>query len=432
MLGDGAPGDFRRHSWMSHRIRGWRLEIYLVVGTWAALNVTRAVIGQWGPDILGLALITALLASQSLRYEVTSRMIRNRSEVALQGVLWTCGVVGRSGALPKVKGVEELPAGRVYLLELPTGVYLESIEQRLPELAVGLNARAVRVRPSRGTARFVELTVIEANAFRYPVKSPLLKSEGVSLWDPITLGVGEDGRLVTIGLAEHNLLIGGEPGSGKSVALSAIVGAGALDPFVSLTLLDGKEVELSAWRDVADRFVGSSHAEAVHVLEDLQCMMNERYHTLALAHRRKIRRDDVDGLEMVVIDELALYLRGGDKATRERFTDLLRDLVARGRAAGIMIIAATQKPSHETVPTYIRDLFSYRLAMRCSSRDASDTILGQGWSAQGYSAASIDPAQRGVGFLLAEGGVPVQLLTANLEDDEIEKLVNRAIEVRSL
>ena len=127
---------------------------------------------------------------------------------------------------------------------------------------------------------------------------------------------------------------------------------------------------------------------------------------LVAERRRKLSPTDPEGLHVLVIDELAFYLRGGKKETRERFTELLRDLVSRGRAAGIIVVAATQKPSHEIVPTWIRDLFSFRLALRCTSSDASDTILGQGWAHQGFSAATIDPTLRGVGYLLAEGGTP--------------------------
>jgi S-DNA-T family DNA segregation ATPase FtsK/SpoIIIE len=145
-----------------------------------------------------------------------------------------------------------------------------------------------------------------------------------------------------------------------------------------------------------------------------------------------VSKDSDFGLHIVVIDELALYLRGGTKSQRDRFAELLRDLIARGRAAGIIVVAATQKPSHDVVPTSIRDLFSYRLAMRCSSSDASDTILGQGWASRDYSAASIAPANRGVGYLLAEGGVPVLIKTPHLSDAEIAVVARRAASGRSL
>jgi S-DNA-T family DNA segregation ATPase FtsK/SpoIIIE len=158
--------------------------------------------------------------------------------------------------------------------------------------------------------------------------------------------------------------------------------------------------------------------------------MDDRYATLAATRRRKMTASDLQGLHVLVVDELAFYLRGGEKEMRERFAELLRDLVSRGRAAGIIVVATTQKPSHEIVPTWIRDLFSFRLAMRCTSSDASDTILGQGWASQGFSAATIDPSMRGVGYLLAEGGVPTLIMTPYLSDEEIEMIASRAYELR--
>ena len=58
----------------------------------------------------------------------------------------------------------------------------------------------------------------------------------------------------------------------------------------------------------------------------------------------------------------------------------------------------------EMTPGNFGDLFSYRIAMRCTSSDASDTILGQGWASRGYSAASINSGQRGVGYVLDRVG----------------------------
>ena len=45
---------------------------------------------------------------------------------------------------------------------------------------------------------------------------------GLSIWQPVHLGTDETGRPVRVDLAERNLLIGGEPGAGKSVALNLI------------------------------------------------------------------------------------------------------------------------------------------------------------------------------------------------------------------
>jgi len=107
------------------------------------------------------------------------------------------------------------------------------------------------------------------------------------------------------------------------------------------------------------------------------------------------------------------------------------DLVARGRAAGIIVLAATQKPSHDVVPTAVRDLFSFRLALRCTTPEASDTVLGQGWASRGYSAATIETAARGVGYLLAEGALPVKCRSYYLDDAALSMLARRAAALRA-
>jgi DNA segregation ATPase FtsK/SpoIIIE, S-DNA-T family len=133
-----------------------------------------------------------------------------------------------------------------------------------------------------------------------------------------------------------------------------------------------------------------------------------------------------------VSGELAYYsATAGDKRQREAFSILLRDLVARGRAAGVIVIAATQRPSHDIIPTSLRDLFGYRLAFRCTTDTSSDIVLGHGWATRGYNAADIDPDDRGVGWLLAEGGIPRRVRCAYLTDDDISAIAVRAAAIRA-
>ena len=96
----------------------------------------------------------------------------------------------------------------------------------------------------------------------------------------------------------------------------------------------------------------------------------------------------------------------------------------------MVTVATTQKPSADVVPTFLRDLFGFRWALRCSTPQASDTILGSGWASEGYSAASVDPAARGVGLLLQEGGVPVRLRACWLDDLDLADLARRAEHLR--
>ena len=142
-----------------------------------------------------------------------------------------------------------------------------------------------------------------------------------------------------------------------------------------------------------------------------------------------------DGLDAIacVVDELAFFsVTVGGKDQQEEFRTLVRDLVARGRAAGIIMICATQRPSADIIPTSLRDLFGFRVAFRCTTDSSSDIILSVGWASEGFSAKSIPPddAYRGVGFLLAEGGIPRRFKAAYLTDAQIRAVIATALRRR--
>ena len=257
-------------------------------------------------------------------------------------------------------------------------------------------------------------------------------SGGLSIWQPVHLGIDETGAAVRVTLAERNLLIGGEPGAGKSVTLNLIVAHAALSLDCRLILVDGKRVELGLWRGCADAFIGPTIADALTMLRQLQSIMDSRYDVLLAGGRRKITAAGGVSVVLVVVDELAYFSATvGEPKQQKEFVTLVRDLVARGRAAGIIVVAATQRPSSDIVPTSLRDLLGYRLAFRCSTDASSDVILGHGWANEGYTAADIDPEARGVGWLIAEGGVPRRIKSAYLSDDQVLKLAQDAAELRA-
>ena len=252
-----------------------------------------------------------------------------------------------------------------------------------------------------------------------------------SMFNPVHLGVDELGEQVHVNLAERNLLIGGEPGGGKSSALNLITAHGALSADCRLVLVDGNQVQLGPWRHSADMFIGPSLKDAIDAFTEFQQIMNRRYTRLLATGRRKIERGDGEDVYLVVIDEYAYYSATvGGKKDRDDFAALARDLIARGRAAGVILVLATQRPSHQIIDPSMRDLFSYRMAFRCTTDSSSDVVLGQGWAGQGYSAATIDPLARGVAWLLSETGVPRRIKTAFLTDAHIHHLAAYAAQLR--
>lgn len=253
----------------------------------------------------------------------------------------------------------------------------------------------------------------------------------LSMWDPVFIGVNEFAEPVYIPLNERNLLAAGEPGGGKSGLLNTITAHAALCTDARTVLFDGKLVELGLWADIADEFVGPDIDHAIITLRRLQAVMNNRYAWLLAHGRRKIEPGDGVKAIVAVFDEIALYSATlGSEAQQKEFIALLRDLVARGRAAAVIVIAATQRPSVDIIPKSLRDLFGYRAAFRCTSSGSSDIILGDGWAHAGFCATTIDPTNRGVAYLIAEGGVPALVKASYLSDGDIAAIADYAAWIR--
>lgn len=414
---------------------GWRVELGACV---VALGAWTELVSLVGPVVTALALgaVGGLLARWTRsRQAIRAALHRSRLRRGWALAVRHAGLaVAHTDRIPRPTKLEVVPAGDLLRVRFPAGSNARLLEEQAETIAAFLRVREVRIERDREDAGRASVAIVRRDplAGSSPVAWPSLDSPRHSLWEPIPVGVDEDGRKVAISLIERNVLLGGEPGAGKSVALSMLVASAALDPDVKLTLLDGKLVELAAWAGCARRSVGVNVSEAIEVLRELQSEMDGRYLTLLANRKRKVARDDGLPLHVVVCDELAHYLNSGDRKASAEFANLLRDLVSRGRAAGIIVLAATQKPSHDIVPTALRDLFAIRWALRCTTPQASDTILGQGWASQGHSATSIDTADRGVGFLLHEGGRPVRLKASYLSDDDLSALAERAEQLRSM
>ena len=215
----------------------------------------------------------------------------------------------------------------------------------------------------------------------------------LSMFDPIYVGIDEFGQPFYIRVIYKNLLAAGEPGGGKSGLLNTLTAHAALSARTRLVLFDAKQVELGMWDDIADEFVGPDIDHAIITLLRLQKVMDNRYAWLRAHRRRKI--EPADGLTVITPSSMRSPSTPpcwAPSSSKKQFLSLLRDLVARGRAAAMPVIAATQRPSVDIIPKSLRDLFGYRAAFRCTSAGSSDIILGDGWSGAGFSATDIAPS----------------------------------------
>ena len=411
----------------------YRLELTLIALVAVAYRWLGDRFGRVGAErlIVAAALVVAMVTwtREPLAHALFRSHLRRRWALACRHA----ELATPNDRIPRIVRCRLTRAGEQLRVWVPAGSQVPDLEAQAERIAAFLAVREVRVVRDPASARHARVVVLRRDplADPNPVPWPLVTADRLSLWQPIPVGVDEDGTEVTVTLPERNLLEGGEPGSGKSNVLQLLVAVGALDPDVRLTLFDPKLVELAVWQGCAARLVGPNVEEAIDVLKGLIAELDDRYLTLLANRARKVTEGDGLPLHLVGIEELAFYTNGPDRKAAQAFSTLLRDFVARGRAAGMVTVATTQKPSADVVPTFLRDLFGFRWALRCSTPEASDTILGRGWASQGYSAAQVDPASRGVGLLLQEGGIPVRLRSCYLDDLDLANLARRAEGLRA-
>lgn len=220
----------------------------------------------------------------------------------------------------------------------------------------------------------------------------------------IPVGLDENGKIVELALIESNSLVAGLPGSGKSGLITAFLAGVSRLQSVALLGLDPKVVELASW---SPRFsvIATEGDKAIDLLERLVTEMERRYAWLAASGKKKLAVPDLAELPLLVlvIDELADLVSVGvtkdEKAADQARASMIRRLIAKGRAAGISVLAATQKPQSDIVPTALRDLIQQRACFATSTREMTQTVLGSGIEADAHL---IPPNAKGVGYVMSE------------------------------
>lgn len=252
----------------------------------------------------------------------------------------------------------------------------------------------------------------------------------------IPLARREDGRPLPVGLYESNLLLGGIPGGGKSGGATAFLAGVSRLPNCALVGLDPKRVELSGWKP---RFsmIAKKEEHAGQVLASLVLEMDRRYEWLDENGLKKLPLDRLDEKPLIVlmIDELADLVSVGvtkdEKAAELERSTAIRRLIAKGRAAGIIVVTATQKPQSDVIPTALRDLIQQRVAFATTTREMTDTILGGGMSLNGGLSHEISASQKGVAYVVNEQSRnPVRARVYWIPDGEVRSIAERTAHLR--
>ena len=354
----------------------------------------------------------------------------------------------------KVVAAQPGPVITRFEIDPAVGVKGSQIVNLVKDLARALSVVSVRVVETIPNKAYMGLEI--PNPKRQVVRlSEILSSQAYSdLNSPLTLALGKDiaGKAVVADLAKMpHLLVAGTTGSGKSVALNAMILSllyKATPNEARLILVDPKMLELSAYEGVPHLLVPvvTDMKQASHALNWCVAEMDRRYKLMSLVGVRNLsgfnqkvkdaekagqpildplfvgaQTDDAPSaapplrelpMLVVVIDELADLMMVVGKKVEE----LIARLAQKARAAGIHLILATQRPSVDVITGLIKANIPTRVAFQVSSKVDSRTILDQ------MGAESL-LGQGDMLYLPPGTGYPQRVHGAYVADDEVRKVV---------
>lgn len=172
-----------------------------------------------------------------------------------------------------------------------------------------------------------------------------------------------------------HLLVAGTTGSGKSNFLHTLIACLCSNKNTSLFLLDCKRVEFSIYEKVANVYkdIDGAYYVTAYLLQE----MDKRYKLMesyGVNNIKDLRKYEPDANYLVfVVDELADLI--SDKEAKKRIIPRLLRIAQLGRAAGIHLILATQRPDHTVINGTLKGNIPTRIAFNCASSFDSRVIL---------------------------------------------------------
>lgn len=307
------------------------------------------------------------------------------------------------------------PTVTLYKIYPAPGVRIANIRQRQEDIALSLNAKGVRI---FNQDDFVGIEVANDKPSMVPLRGLLNSDEfrNTKAELPVAIGCNIQKKVRVFDLADApHLLVAGATKQGKSVGLNVLIASllYAKHPSeMKMVFIDPKMVEFSGYAKLLKHYLAvlpTSHddqeeydnsivtqpKDADKILGSLAKEMDDRFLLMkkALVNNVKLYNNKYQDRHLlpteghhylpyivVIIDEYAdLIMSGGSggeaRKTAKSIMDNIIRLAQKGRAAGIHVVLATQRPSVDVVTGLIKSNFPTRIAFRTTTRVDSTTIL---------------------------------------------------------
>ena len=343
---------------------------------------------------------SSLLHASEGQTVVREELLRAEAQVLVE----KCAEFGVAG---RVEQINPGPVVTTYEFRPDAGVKYSRVTGLADDLCLAMAAESVLIERMAGKSTVgiqVPNTERETIWLRDVVESEHFASTKSRL--PIALGKDIDGRIVCADLASMpHVLIAGSTGSGKSVAINAMIMSvlfRSTPEQVRMILVDPKRVELGMYEGIPHLFtpIITEAKLAANALKNAVKEMERRLKLLAANHVRNIDQfnklfdhgseylfEDVNQEPLpyiiIVIDELADLMM----LDRSNVEEAITRLAQMARAVGIHLVLATQRPSVDVITGLLKanvpTRMSFRLATKIDSRTIIDTngaeaLLGRG------------------------------------------------------
>lgn len=333
-------------------------------------------------------------------------------------------------------------------LDLPYGVTASDIIRRRPQLSSGLRRplSAVWPEPSPGEHEGrVYLWIGRHDLAKVkPPPYPLLRAGQCDIFQPVPFATIPRGLGVTVPLFEANWLIGAAMGNGKTSAMRVLLADGSLDPVCDLWTheFSGKG-DLEPFAQVSHRYCSGMDDESIaYAAESARLLKEELVRrqktvktlpreawrdgklTRELAADRRLRLRPI----LATFDEFQVAIQHPEHGAQ--IAADLAHVMRLGRAYGIIIILATQRPDKDSIPTSITGVVVIRFCLKVPDHVGNDLILGTGAYKAGFNAVIFrHEIDAGLGWLRGTGD-PQAVRTYYLDLPASAKIAARARAMR--
>ncbi len=344
---------------------------------------------------------------------------RDRLEAAIRSFGISAGIVGI------VRG----PTVTRYDVELDRGVKLSRVTNLAGDLALALGVINVRIAPIPDKISTVGVEVPNKIISTVYLKDILESTRFTSAKSKLSFALGKDigGDCIVGNISKlPHLLIAGTTGSGKSVCMNSLILSllyKARPEDVRFIMVDPKMVELGIYNGIPHLYVPvvTDPKKAAGALQWAVVEMKKRYTLFSEVGIRDLeaynRHISATGAEtmpqiVIVIDELADLMMVASKDVEESICRIAQ----MGRAAGMHLVIATQRPSADVITGLMKANIPSRIAFAVSSAMESRIILDQGGAEKLV----------GMGDMLYSPvgcGKPVRIQGAFVSDEEREEVI---------